>query len=111
IIVRIYPFASSVELLSSHDDVIITPSTVPLYEELSETIEIVDGVGSTAQAVYDIISTDYQDDDMGNISHKGTSITTEINGTTLLNITYTTQFHELLLTAQDAEKIQVYLED
>lgn len=111
IVVRIYPFSDYIELLSSHDDIIITPSTVPLYEEISETIEIVDGVGSTSQAVYNIISTDYQDDDMGAISHKGSSITTEIAGITLLNITYRTQYHELLLIAQDAEKIQIYLED
>jgi hypothetical protein len=111
LIVRIYPFMNYIELVSSHDDVDIPPSDNPIFEEVEEMIEIIDGSGLTSFAVFDILSYSYQDDDMGNIRSDGSTIITEISGTTLLNIKYRTQYHEMRITVQDPEKIQVYMED
>ena len=107
----IFPFVNTVELKTSHDNVDLPISDTPLYEELTETIEIIDGNGSVSQPVYNIVSTDYQDVDLGNITFNGNDIVTDIKGLTLLNITYNSQYHVINITAQDSELIQIYLEE
>lgn len=108
--VTIYPFTDYLELASSHDFITMGPSTTPIFEELTETIEIINGSGNVSSPIFNIISSDYQDADMGALQIDGNDITTELAGTTLLNVTYRTQYHLFNVLSQEPEKVQIYKE-
>ena len=109
--VTVFPFTNLLALNSSHNNVAIPTSTTPIFETITDTIEVVDGAGSVSKPIFDILSSSYQDSNMGAVTFSGTNITTEIAGVTLLKITYRTQYHILTVTAQEAEMVQIYTED
>lgn len=109
--VAIYPFVPTLTLQSSHDGVTISPSIEELIEELTETIEIIAGAGSTAKPVFSIVAYDYMDADMGLVSFSGSSLKTEIKGTTLVRVVYLTKYHSFTVTATEAESTQIYTEE
>lgn len=108
--VIIYPFVVSVSLNTSRNDVVIGSSTLEV-ETLTETIEIVDGEGSLSNPITSINSSQYLDADMGVITFSGQQVYTEMNGTTLVEITYNTQYHLVPITSDTAKKIQLYMEE
>jgi len=108
--VTIFPFVPSIILLTSHNSISIVTSD-PIEEELTEVIEIIDGAGSVSRPVLELVSIDWQDVDLGTLNPNGTALSSEIPGTSLVSITYITQYHDCTVTAQDSEQVQVYMED
>ncbi|RLA16983.1 MAG: hypothetical protein DRQ62_15460 [Gammaproteobacteria bacterium] len=82
-------------------------------EELSEeAVEIIKGEGSVSKPFYSLISSDYIHSDLGaiTISESG-DIKTAVEGQSLMNISYTTKFHQYLAIRQGDDKyLQVFLE-
>lgn len=107
----VYPFVPNIIVQTSHNNIIINIAATPVVEQLEEVIEIVDGEGSVSKPVLSVVSSDWQDVNLGAFSTNGTSINTVIPGTSLLVITYTTQYHEFTVSASDAEQVQIYMED
>ncbi|OYT14767.1 MAG: hypothetical protein B7C24_16585 [Bacteroidetes bacterium 4572_77] len=108
--VIIFPFVTEVTLLTSRNGVTINPS-VTETEEFTETIEIINGVGQVPFPIESIVSSSYLDTDLGNLSTSGITINTIIKGTTLLEVTYITQYHLVSISADTAKIIQLYMEE
>jgi len=108
--VVVFPFVLSIELLTSRNNVTILPSEIQT-ETLTEVIEIVDGVGNVSQPVLSIDSHTYLDLDLGTLVFNNTNISSFNKKTSLLEITYVTQFHFVTIQSDIAKDIQVYVEE
>ena len=97
-------------MFTSHDNITIVTNPIPVVEELTEVVEIVDGSGGVAKPVLALVTVAWQDVDLGVLNTNGTELIPETPGTSLVSITYTTQYHECTVTAIDAEQVQVYME-
>jgi hypothetical protein len=109
--VTIFPFVPTLELQSSHLGVTIPSSTTEIVEEHIDQIEIINGAGSVQKPVFQLLSYEYIDADMGTLTANGVTITTAQKGTTLAKVTYSTKYHEFIVTATEAESTQIYTED
>ena len=80
-------------------------------EEITETIEIINGKGSTNKQPYSINVYDYgRNTNLGELTiSSDNAITSEIQETSLVNITYLTHAHKFKVTSNDT-KVQVYTE-
>jgi hypothetical protein len=108
--VTVFPFQPTFDLQSSHNGVTIPPSLTEIEEQLTEIVEIVNGVGSIARPLFTLVSYTYIDADMGILSCNGTAVSTLSKGTTLVEIKYITKYHHFIVTATEAEKTQIYTE-
>lgn len=80
-------------------------------EQHTEEIEIVNGEGKTAKPIYEVISTHYNDDDLGVAEHYEEGlVTTNINGQSLLVITYKTKYWSWTVIDNDVERSQFWVE-
>ncbi len=81
-------------------------------EQKIEKVEIVDGKGTVESPIISIDSTDYLNNtDLGTVSGVGTEITTNIPGQSIVEITYTTKYHEFTVKDIVDEQVQVYIEE
>lgn len=80
-------------------------------EEITETIEIINGKGSTNKQPYSINVYDYgRNTNLGELTiSSDNAITSEIQETSLVNIAYLTHAHKFKVTSNDT-KVQVYTE-
>lgn len=77
-----------------------------------EEIEIVGGAGSLSKPCHAIISTDYREVSLGAITAaEDGSITTEIDGESLVQITYTTRYLSYILTNPNPDTVQVVVDE
>lgn len=107
--VTIYPFVSTLELLSSYQGLTIAPSLAPVYEEITELVEIVNGSGSVSSPIDTLLSTNYKNNfNLGDLDHNGNEITSEVNGTSLVEVTYRTQYHLFTVDIDNPDLVQVY---
>ena len=109
--IEIFPFVTSVQLNTSHLGMTITPDALPVTEELTELVEIIDGSGNVSKPIKTIVSSTYQDNDLGVLDNKGAGLTTHIPGNSLLSIVYITEYHLATVVSLDSEKVQVYTEE
>ena len=74
------------------------------FDTVTETIEIINGKGVAPSGIYSLISNDYKrNTDLGRITLKGNNVvTSEIEGTSLVTLTYLTQLHKFRLTTDDS---------
>ncbi len=113
--IDVYPFATSVELQHSYTDPVTFEQNPgnPLEETNIEIIEILDGVGNVSLPISSIVSSEYIKSNKGLVTFKGASVFTEIDETTLLQVEYTTMYHEItaIVGASDVGSIQFFMED
>lgn len=107
--VVLFPFVDTVTLYTSHSGVVLSPSLSPIDEEVIELVEFVDGVGSVSAPIFSIVDEHWQDNYLGDIVFDGTQLKSEVDGNSLLSLTYITQYHKVNLTASEAEALQVYM--
>jgi|GEM_PF-3453015 len=79
-------------------------------ETISEQVEIIEGVGTLQYACTEIVSIDYDEDDLGALTVSGTSITTATALNTLIDLEYTTRYYMFYVNDPQAEDVQVYPE-
>lgn len=79
-------------------------------EIISDTVEIVEGVGRLSRPFYGVITSAWRYTDLGglDISESG-EIIADVGLHSLLDISYTTQYHEWRATS-NADQVQVYIE-
>ncbi|MGV0961804.1 MAG: SPRY domain-containing protein [Limnohabitans sp.] len=81
-------------------------------EDLTEQVEIVAGEGRTAKPFYGLVSYGYLQDDLGapTISESGT-VATITKDNSLLSLTYSTQYHQFIVTDARIEDVQFFPEE
>lgn len=80
------------------------------YETLTEEIEIVQGEGSVSKPIYEKVSQTYKDNTiLGNATYnEDGSITTDVEGQSLLTITYKTKYYKWTVKSTEIEKVQFW---
>lgn len=80
-------------------------------EEVEDLVEIVAGEGRTTKPVYGVVSSDYQEADLGlfTVTEEGLVSTTSPENS-LLRLTYTTRFYRFVAADARIEEVQFYPE-
>lgn len=93
---------------SGHPDTIITPLGYQT-RTLTERVEFIDGEAQTQYPIHSIQSTDWQHDDLGNVTANGQTLTAAIAGYSLLNITYVIESLDYAVALAIDEEVQFIL--
>ena len=114
--VTVYPFINKINLLTSYvsSDIMIVSGTNPITETINdEIVEVIEGKGSASDPVKNIITYEYLNTNLGTITFNNNNIETQIEGQSLLKITYKTEYHEFLVynANEDIEEVQLYTTD
>lgn len=81
-------------------------------ESITETIEIIQGSGNVSKPIYAKTDHDYKQTNLGAITYnEDGTITTEIVGQALVEITYTTKYWKWSATDPNIEDVQFWLEE
>jgi len=114
-IIKIYsvPFISSISLDDSAEGALgliyqgIMTETIEL-----EAVEIVQGAGSLSLPMYGNIVADYIHTDLGQLTIKENGeISAAIEGQSLINLSYTTKYHQYIASRNSADKfLQIFAE-
>ena len=111
----VYPFLDNVDLHTSYmsSSVDINPLNNPINEVIEgEIVEIISGEGNTSKPILNIISYEYLNTNLGTLEFSDTLINTQISGQSLIKISYTTQYHDFMLSNNSgSEYIQTYTTD
>lgn len=109
--VSVVPWNDECNLHHSGGDWVSIISNGIVTETITEQIEIVAGEGSLENPFYVLESSTWKQQDLGEIEiDESGNVTTEIEGNSLLNITYTTKYHSFSATDLTAEDVQFYPE-
>ncbi len=83
-------------------------------QQITEQVEIVEGLGSTEYFIYDIdmSSITYSDTVLGSITFgEDGSLVTETEGQSLVTLTYTTKYDYWRADSPEIGKVQFYVEE
>ena len=74
------------------------------FDTVTETIEIINGKGVAPSIIFSLLNSTYKrNTDLGGVTAKGNNVvTSEIEGTSLVTLTYLTQLHKFRLTTTDS---------
>ena len=113
--VFVYPFLNNLDLFTSYisQNVKINKENNPIIEEINdEIVEIIEGEGTSDKLIKSIESYEYLNNNLGTIQFDGNKIVTQINGQSLIKLSYKTEYHEFTLINQtESDYIQVYTTD
>lgn len=112
--VKVYPFLERIDLLTSYisSDILIVSEDNPITEIITdEIVEIVEGVGTASDSIKNILTYEYLNTNLGSLSFTNNQITTQIDGQSLIKLSYVTEYHDFHVISNNVEVAQFYTTD
>jgi hypothetical protein len=108
----IVPFvATGVSLLDSGGTWVNTQAEGIQTESITETVEFVNGQGTTSKPIYSAPSVSWKQTSLGAVSYlEDGTLTAATASESLAEITYTTKYHKWLVTDPNIEELQLILD-